>query len=360
MDNLTHSLLAVVLAEAGVSRCLDWNPSHVKARSGEALAGSGPAAAPAVTSLLILASNAPDVDVVSAFFGSMTYLEHHRGYTHTYWGVLLLALLLPLPFLRLKRIAGSQAMSQPARYGRLALVALVGTSSHLFLDFTNAYGIRPERPWNQRWLYGDFIPIIDPWIYLVLGSATLLILVRRRSDLHRGARVVAITSLILLSGYYVVCWQLHGMALGKIPGASAPAPDGGRPVTEATAWPLVGNPFAWTYIVDEGYRYRTGVLRLTGAGGEIHQERTIDKNLQGVPFQHAMETCRGKILLRFARHPFLYVQSDAAGPVIVLGDLRFATTFGPTWFASARIGFDFDWRERSENRPRCPWSEAFD
>src|SRR5580704_5225111 len=64
MDNLTHTLFAVTLARTPLGR-----------------AGRG------TTAALILASNAPDIDIVAAARGGVSYLAWHRGPTHGPLGI---------------------------------------------------------------------------------------------------------------------------------------------------------------------------------------------------------------------------------------------------------------------------------
>jgi inner membrane protein len=63
VDNLAHSLTGVVLARAGFNRV-----------------------APRATLTLLLAVNAPDIDIVTWAWGSLGYLRHHRGFTHSLAG----------------------------------------------------------------------------------------------------------------------------------------------------------------------------------------------------------------------------------------------------------------------------------
>jgi len=51
------------------------------------------------------------------------------------------------------------------------LIAYLGGAGHSFMDFTNSYGIRPLLPFSNRWFYGDIAFVLDPWIWLILGSA---------------------------------------------------------------------------------------------------------------------------------------------------------------------------------------------
>src|SRR5438876_301320 len=64
MDNVTHTLFAATLARTPLSR-----------------AGRG------TTAALILASNAPDIDIVATAGGAANYLTWHRGLTHGPLGV---------------------------------------------------------------------------------------------------------------------------------------------------------------------------------------------------------------------------------------------------------------------------------
>src|SRR5436309_1501653 len=70
MDNLTHTLFALTLARTPLGR-----------------AGRG------TTAALVLASNAPDVDIVASLGSAERYLIWHRGPTHGALGVVALGLL---------------------------------------------------------------------------------------------------------------------------------------------------------------------------------------------------------------------------------------------------------------------------
>src|SRR5690242_15804047 len=59
MDNVTHTLFALTLARTQLGR-----------------AGRG------TTTALVLASSAPDIDIVTSARGAVSYLQWHRGPTH--------------------------------------------------------------------------------------------------------------------------------------------------------------------------------------------------------------------------------------------------------------------------------------
>src|SRR6266498_1405848 len=64
MDNLTHSLVGLAASKAGLEKL-----------------------SPHTSALCILASNAPDSDIVALLFGGRwSFLQHHRGITHSMLG----------------------------------------------------------------------------------------------------------------------------------------------------------------------------------------------------------------------------------------------------------------------------------
>ncbi len=68
MDNLTHSLVGLAAAKAGLER-----------RS------------PYATFVCVAAANLPDIDIVALAGGLAFYFKHHRGITHSIVGTLALA-----------------------------------------------------------------------------------------------------------------------------------------------------------------------------------------------------------------------------------------------------------------------------
>src|SRR5271166_3610407 len=110
MDNVTHSLVGLMIARVGLNRCPPGTPI-----------------------MMIVAANLPDMDVVSGFGGSLTYLQTHRGYTHSLAAAPVMALIPPLLILALFR----QRISVLTY-----LFSLIGVLSHLVLDWTNVYGVR--------------------------------------------------------------------------------------------------------------------------------------------------------------------------------------------------------------------------
>ena len=195
MDNLTHSLVGLTAAKAGLERL-----------------------SPGATFLCVIAANSPDVDVAILLFGDRwTYLQHHRGITHAIVGVIALAVLLPLIFHGVDRL-WSAYRKQPVttKLRGLMIASLIVTATHPILDWTNNYGIRFLLPWNPQWFYLDLVYVVDPYMWLILGGAVFLLSAKTNGGKFIwGAVAVVITALMLLSSragalpnrtFFIIFW----------------------------------------------------------------------------------------------------------------------------------------------------------
>src|SRR5947208_13886977 len=119
MDGLTHSLVGLGSAKAGLERL-----------------------SPYTAAVSILAANAPDIDVVTAVGGRWTALHYHRGITHSIAGTLVLAILIPTLFYLLDRVVAS-LRARPARvsFRGLLLASLVVAPTHPLIAGSTQSGL---------------------------------------------------------------------------------------------------------------------------------------------------------------------------------------------------------------------------
>src|SRR5829696_3861261 len=159
MDNLTHSLVGLTAAKAGLGKL-----------------------SPGATALCVLAANSPDADIVVLAFGDRwTFLQHHRGITHAIIGVVALAFILPLLFYLVDWLwSRFRKRQRTVKLKGLMLASFIVSATHPLLDWTNNYGIRFFLPWNQKWSYGDLVFIVDPYLWLILGGAVFLLTAKSR------------------------------------------------------------------------------------------------------------------------------------------------------------------------------------
>ena len=119
------------------------------------------------TLAMTLAAEAPDLDVFWSFRGPVAGFEHHRGITHTFLGAPFVALAVTGVVWLWHRSRRKQPVIPP-RWALLWLLSWVAALSHIFLDWTNNYGVRPFFPFNPRWYALDIAFIIEPVVFAAL------------------------------------------------------------------------------------------------------------------------------------------------------------------------------------------------
>ncbi|MCA0374708.1 MAG: metal-dependent hydrolase [Gemmatimonadetes bacterium] len=187
MDNITHALAGLLLADATTTWTSRRTGTPVTLRFRRTAVVLG-----------IVAAEFPDSDLVYAGdrlrMGPLGYLLHHRGHTHTLvFATLSAALLWWIAQWWWTRGEGPTARASGDTPRRaLGVLALVGTWSHLLLDWTNSYGVHPFWPLDNRWYYGDAVFIIEPWLWV---AAIPPLWFGARS---RGGRVVLATLLVAI------------------------------------------------------------------------------------------------------------------------------------------------------------------
>lgn len=218
MEPVTHVLTGACLARSGLNRKAAY-----------------------ATLTMAVAAEFPDIDTLWGLRGPVASFTHHRGITHTFAGIpfeaaLLVGLVYALHRWRVRRSAGPNAVEAgdskgrtpvtrplveaPVRWGWLYGLAVLALLSHILLDFTNNYGVRPFFPFNPHWYAGSIVFIFDPLLFcillLALGLPWIFRLVNaeigRRREPFRG-RGLAQAALLLIGAYYGVRLWEHSRAL---------------------------------------------------------------------------------------------------------------------------------------------------
>ena len=166
-----------------------WSPSRISSPAPASAAPDSIARTAYATLAAVLAAEAADLDVLWGFAGPVEELKHHRGITHTFIAV---------PFVaaavvgassgsaiggvkrrarassgtrcRSKHEAPPRPQPQPVRWLWVYLAALIAALSHLLLDWTNNYGVRPFFPFNPRWYAGSFVFIAEPVLWVLFAA----------------------------------------------------------------------------------------------------------------------------------------------------------------------------------------------
>lgn len=202
MDTLTHALAGALLGEVNARPASPGSKEGLPASTRRGL----------YLSLAIVGSNLPDMDFLYSLItrSKIDYLLHHRGHTHTIIGVLLGAVLMYAvcaAWIRWRRLQATRE-----EWYRIAGLALLTPLLHVAMDSTNTYGVHPFWPFNNQWLYGDSVFIVEP---LFWAAATPLLFTLQT----RIARGVAML-LMLLASLWIFSTGLiplvSGMFLGGV------------------------------------------------------------------------------------------------------------------------------------------------
>jgi len=321
LDNLTHTLTGLTLARAGLGRRTRW-----------------------ALPVLLLASNAPDIDIVTAFTGGqLEYLEAHRGATHGPLGIVGLGLLcvacvLPWWVARRRRSSDWEGSQVRLSWWRLTGVAIAGVAAHVLMDLPTVYGTRILSPFISTWYSLDWMPIIDVYLWLVLLGGLVASRVTRVGA-TRAARVV----LVLLVLDYAARGVLQHRAVaaaaafdatgGAAPCADAPVLTRHPSVIEArlagpgsciraAALPTFFSPFTWRTVRQYPDGYELSDRQVFSPGAPVQSVWMGSES--GPLVARARATRTARVFLDFSRFPAASVRRlDDGGARVGIVDVRF-------------------------------------
>jgi inner membrane protein len=144
-------------------------------------------------------------------------------------------------------------LTLPPRWGLLFLYACLAGFSHILLDFTNNYGVRPFWPFSEKWYSWDIVFIFEPimFTFLLLGLVVpaLFSLIdreigaRQRGPRGRFAATLALAGVVLL-------WGLRDFEHRRAVNALAARTYQGADPLRASAYPALADPFHWYGVVE--------------------------------------------------------------------------------------------------------------
>jgi inner membrane protein len=309
MDNPTHSLFGLMLSRAGLNRLC-----------------------PRADLLLILAANAPDLDVVTWIWGTTGHIAYHRWYTHA-WLMLPLVALLPV---LLTRFFVKERFPWAAAYA----LSLVGCASHVVLDWMNVFGIRTLLPFSSQWFHLDLLFIIDPWIWafftLALAAPFLSSLVSSEMGARRSSgQGWAIFALLAVTLYLGGRYLLHERALDQL---NARLYERATPKRVA-AFPTFANPLRWRTVVETDAVYWVQSINVLDQFDPT-SGRAFYKPEWSPDFDAVGKTWPFQVFLDFNHYP-LWRRTPLSEPEgarrVELFDLRFGDPVQPGFVASAEV-----------------------
>jgi inner membrane protein len=281
------------------------------------------------TATMTLAAEAPDIDVISRFKGSAFGFVHHRGLTHSFLGLFGMSALVVgfIYLIWLLRGRKTNDPNLPPRWGLLFLFAYLAGLSHILLDLTNNYGVRPFWPFSEHWFSWDIVFILEPLLLLFLVAALVLpslfglineeIGARQKGPQGRLAARLALIAIVILWG---VRDYEHRRAVNALQARSY---ENAEPL-RASAYPYWFNPFRWHGVVETQTFWAS--MHVDSAVPDVDPEgnmRIRYKPEETSATTAARKSYLGKAFLDWAKYPVTETEPIDSGYIVRFFDLRF-------------------------------------
>ncbi|HUB19002.1 MAG TPA: metal-dependent hydrolase [Acidobacteriaceae bacterium] len=306
------------------------------------------------TLAMTLAAEAPDLDILWGFRGPVAGLEHHRGWTHSFVGAPVVALATVGFVWCVHRMTtrssrngspgtpGKQRKGPaiPPRWGWLFFGAWIAAMSHILLDYTVNYGVRPFFPFSEKWYAWSIVFIVDPWLLLALTLALVAPAILGLADREIGARkkpfrgrAWAIAALVFM----VMWWGLrnaereHALALVRTGNYTR------EPLLRVSAEPHILDPFRWRVVMETPDYFQTAEVETMGDVVETDRYADVIYKTPVTPAVAAAEqSYLGRVYLDWGKWAVVQdegtVQAPGAEPpqpgwhAVEFQDLRFGYT----------------------------------
>jgi inner membrane protein len=301
--------------------------------TGACIGRAGPNRKTALATLtLTLAAEAPDLDVLGRFRGPAFAFAHHRGFTHSFLGTPICAAAVVAFVYLIWRLRGRKIKDPnlPPRWGLLFGYACLAGLSHILLDFTNNYGVRPFWPLSEKWYSWDIVFIVEPvmLVLLILGLVVPALLglvdreigVRKRGPRGRLAASLALVGVILM-------WSIRDYEHRRAVNALQSREYAGVDPLRVSAYPTWINPFHWNGVVETPTFFALVPVNSLAPEIDPADEMEIRYKPEETPVVLAAKrSYLGRVYLDWAQYPITETEELSAPPggyIVHFQDLRF-------------------------------------
>ncbi|HXS11566.1 MAG TPA: metal-dependent hydrolase [Acidobacteriaceae bacterium] len=378
MEPVTHVLTGACLARAGFNRRAAY-----------------------ATVAMAVAAELPDIDSLWAVRGPVEAFQHHRGITHTFVGVLFEAAFVVLVVYGVHRWRAARyarrarpapvgdhvpvdrpLTAAPVHWGLLYGFCILALLSHLLLDYTNNYGVRPFYPFNPHWYAASIVFIFDPLIFALLLMGLIVPPIFRLVSSEVGTRRQPFTgtgwpraALLLILVLWGARWVEHdrAMQLAMAQSLEAPPPESAGPgaatdsasqqqnqqtlPTYLSAQRALANPdplsiFRWYTVTDFGPVYQ--LERVDTREQTIEAtEGTYNKPQRSPAVIAAEASSLGRVYLDWSPMPILSVDNSRAAVEQAMADADAPVVHGGTvvTFRDPRFMGVLPWLSRGGSSP---------
>lgn len=371
MEPVTHFLTGACIGRAGLNRKTAY-----------------------ATLAAVLAAEAADLDVFWGLAGPVDELQHHRGFTHTFLGAVVVAgvvagVIWVCHILgerqRSRKAAAVQAKAgitmppsesplipsargpvpvprqpQPMRWPWVFGTALIAALSHVLLDWMNNYGVRPFYPFSGRWYAGSFLFIVEPVILIVLGLALILPWLFGLADREIGARRKpfhgrgwAIFALAVFAALAAVRWWQHDVAISLARNAAITL----DPIERIAAEPYPWTPFRWHVLVETPSYYQTAEVNTWAGSVDTDPKMAIVYKPAVTPAAEAAKrTYLGSVYMEWSKWPVVRDMGQEPAPGMDPPQLPSGRTWTAVRFSDLRFHYSIlGERVASDRSPLTGW-----
>jgi inner membrane protein len=224
----------------------------------------------------------------------------------------------------------------PPRWGLLFLYACLAGLSHILLDFTNNYGVRPFWPFSEKWYSWDIVFIAEPvmWVLLTLGlvvPAFFGLIDREIGARHPGPRGRVAATLALVG--IVFLWGLRDYEHRRAVNALQSRTYNGADPLRASAYPKYVDPFHWDGVVETPAFF--ALASVNSLTPEVDPEGRLEiryKPEETPVTLAAKNSYVGRRFLDWAQYPIAEtetLQPPQQGWIVLFQDLRYSGVLRP-------------------------------
>ncbi|MGI6145517.1 MAG: metal-dependent hydrolase [Clostridia bacterium] len=247
----------------------------------------------------LVGSILPDLDIVFLLRGDFTYLQQHRGISHSLPGAVFLS--------------GLGALTLSPIYSGYSFISLffwvlLGVLSHLFFDVLNSYGAKVFWPLSSKKHMLNLLPLVDPVLIL------LCLLSLWRYSLGYQDYIIS----LVFAGYLLLRWALRLGAQYFIETRLLKKKK--KTHLRVCVLPSAMDPFRWDFIIEQRKKNIVGSINLVKGSYHTFQQLKCEKEkirnlLTG--------TVLGKVFRDFT--PFFHVSSEKKDDKLICHfmDLRY-------------------------------------
>lgn len=258
-----------------------------------------------------VAQSLPDIDFVASFWLDTSHdVAAHRGITHSFLFVLIMAMLLAFAAGRRWRGVGMSRWDWLLFFGLQLFI-------HIFLDAFNAYGTGWFEPFSHYRVSFNVLFVADPLYSVWLGISFLALLILRRGDRRR--KFWAAFGLIFSSLYLCYCLSNKFTIEQRVQKELRRQQ---MAVARHFTTPTPLNSWLWYIVAEDSLGYHTGYLSIFDRQ-PVTWQFFPRNDLLLTPFRIQEDV---QVLLRFSQN--YYTVEKWNDTLLVFNDLRFGQMKG--------------------------------